>query len=296
MTEAMGRIDSFSWGALRNNIASLLVMLALVLSIPQGASAQGSASANLSGTVHDSTGAVVPDADVTLRDTQRGTERKSSTNEVGLYVFTSIPPGVYSLSVDKTGFASATQQNLTLLVNQDITQDFILRVGSSEQSVTVEASAVNLETGNATLGTVIESKSLSELPLNGRNFTQLLSLTPGVSPISTAQNVSGAQANPIGTFTFPAVNGQSNRSNYFMVDGIDDTDMVFSTYAVAPILDDIQEFKVQSHNDEVQFGGVTGGIINVVTKSGTNEYHATVWEYLRNTVLDAKNPFSGQQK
>jgi hypothetical protein len=146
------------------------------------------------------------------------------------------------------------------------------------------------------LGTVVDSKSVRDLPLNGRNFTQLLSLTPGVSPVSTAQNSGGAQANPIGSFTFPAVNGQSNRSNYFMVDGIDDTDMVFSTYAVAPILDDIQEFKVQSHNDEVQFGGVTGGIINVVTKSGTNEYHATAWEYLRNTVLDARNPFSGQQK
>src|ERR1700739_151058 len=296
MTEAMGRIDSFSWGALRNNIASLLVMLALVLSIPQRASAQGSASANLSGTVRDSTGAIVPDADVTLRDTQRGTERKSSTNEVGLYVFTSIPPGVYSLSVDKTGFAPATQQNLTLLVNQDITQDFILTVGSNAQSVTVEASAVNLETGTRTLGSVIERMQVPALPLNGRNFTQLLSLTPGVSPISTAQNVGGAQTHPIGNFTFPAVNGQTNRSNYFMLDGIDDTEMTFSTYAIAPVIDEIQEFKVQSHNDEVQFGGVTGGIINVVTKSGTNEDHAAAWEDFRHTVLDAKNPFSGLQK
>jgi hypothetical protein len=178
MTEAVKRLDSCVWGRLRNSIVSLLVMLALVLSIPHSASAQGSASANLSGTVHDATGAVVPDANVTLRDTQKGTERKSSTNDAGVYVFTSVPPGVYSLSVDKTGFAAATQQNLTLLVNQDIAQDFILRVGSSAQTVTVEASAVNLETGNATLGSVIESKQVSDLPLNGRNFTQLLDLTP----------------------------------------------------------------------------------------------------------------------
>jgi len=294
MTEAIGRIDSFSWGRLRNSIASLFILIMLVLVIPRSAWAQ--ATASLSGTVHDSTGAVVPQADVTLHNTQTGAERKTETNDVGVYVIVSVVPGEYNLSVNKTGFAAATQEKLTLLVNQNITQDFILRVGSSEQSVTVEASAVNLETGNATLGTVVDSKSVRDLPLNGRNFTQLLSLTPGVSPVSTAQNSGGAQANPIGSFTFPAVNGQSNRSNYFMVDGIDDTDMVFSTYAVAPILDDIQEFKVQSHNDEVQFGGVTGGIINVVTKSGTNEYHATVWEYLRNTVLDAKNPFSGQQK
>src|SRR5260370_554335 len=203
MTEAVKRLNSYVWGRLRNSIVSLLVMLALVLSIPHSASAQGSASANLSGTVHDSTGAVVPDANITLRDAQKGTERKSSTNDAGVYVFTSVPPGVYSLSVAKTGFASATQQNLTLLVNQDITQDFILRLESSEQTVTVKPSAV---------------------------------------------------------------------------------------------IDEIQEFKVQSHNDEVQFGGVTGGIVNVVTMSGTNEYHASAWEYLRNTALDAKNPFSGLQK
>src|SRR2546430_11184528 len=189
MTKAGKRLDSCVWGRLRNSIVSLLVMLGLVLSIPHSASAQGSASANLNGTVHDSTGAVVPGANVTLRDTQKGTERKSSTNDAGIYVFTSVPPGVYSLSVDKTGFDPTTQQNLTLLVNQDITQDFILRVGSSEQSVTVEPSAASSETGNATLGSVIEPKQVTSLPLNGRNYTQLLDLTPGVSPVSTAQNV-----------------------------------------------------------------------------------------------------------
>src|SRR4030081_2152766 len=111
MTEAVKRLDSCVWGRLRNSIVSLLVMLALVLSIPHSASAQGTASASLSGTVHDSTDAVVPDADVVLRDTEKGTERKSSTNEVGVYVFASIPPGVYTLSVQKSGFAPATQQN-----------------------------------------------------------------------------------------------------------------------------------------------------------------------------------------
>src|SRR2546425_12724933 len=194
MTEAIGRIDSFSWGRLRNSIASLFILIMLLFVIPRSAWAQ--ATASLSGTVHDSTGAVVPQADVTLHNTQTGTERKTETNDVGVYVIVSVVPGEYNLSVNKTGFAAATQEKLTLLVNQNITQDFILRVGSSEQSVTVEASAVNLETGNATLGTVVDSKSVRDLPLNGRNFTQLLSLTPGVSPVSTAQNSGGAQANP----------------------------------------------------------------------------------------------------
>ncbi len=294
MTEAAGRRYSFSWARFRNSITSLVVLIILVIMIPRNAWAQ--ATGSLSGTVHDSTGAVVAGADVTLRDTQKGFERHTLTNDSGIYVFVSVPPDEYKLTVTKAGFGVATREELTLLVNQAATQDVTLTVGSSQETVTVKADAVGIESGNATLGTVIQTQQVETLPLNGRNFSQLLTLTPGVSPISTAQNSGGAQTSPIGSFTFPAVNGQSNRSNYFMLDGIDDNEMVFSTYAVAPILDDIQEFKVQSHNDEVQFGGVTGGIINVVTKSGTNQYHATAWEYLRNTVFDAENPFSGKSQ
>ncbi len=275
----------------------LLVALVLIFVIPHSASAQ--ATATLNGVVRDSSGAVIPRATVTLHNTDTGTDRESLSNDSGLYVFVSVPPGEYVLKVTKNGFTSATQTGLHVLVNQASTQDFALRVGSTQESVTVEASAVNLETANATLGTVIESKQVMDLPLNGRNFTQLLALTPGVSPVSVAQNsvqLGGGQAAELGSFVFPAVNGQSNRSNYFMLDGIDDTDQVFTTYAIAPILDDIQEFKVQSHSDEAQFGGVLGGIVNVVSKSGTNNFHGTAWEFLRNTVLDAKDPLKGLSK
>ena len=284
--------DSSGWRGygFRRGTAALYVALVLVLVLPNCASAQ--ATASLNGVVRDSSGAVLPQATVTLQNTNNGTLRESLTNDSGLYVFVSVPPGEYVLKVAKDGFATATQ-GLHVLVNQASTQDFTLRVGSTQQSVTVEATAVNLETGNATLGSVIESKQVMDLPLNGRNFTQLLSLTPGVSPVSVAQNSGGAQAAPLGSFVFPAVSGQSNRSNYFLLDGIDDTDQVFTTYAVAPILDDIQEFKVQSHSDEAQFGGVLGGIVNVVSKSGTNQFHGTAWEFFRNTVLDAKDPLRG---
>jgi Carboxypeptidase regulatory-like domain/TonB dependent receptor len=273
------------------SIAALCVSLAVMLAFPIGAS--GQATATLNGVVRDSSGAVIPKATVTLHNTETGTDRESLTNESGLYVFVSVPPGEYSLKVTKAGFTTAAQTGLHVVVNQASTQDFTLTVGSLQESVTVESSALNLETANATLGTVVESKAVMDLPLNGRNFTQLLSLTPGVSPVSVAQNSGGAQAAPIGSFVFPAVSGQSNRSNYFLLDGIDDTDQVFTTYAVAPILDDIQEFKVQSHSDEAQFGGVLGGIVNVVSKSGTNNFHGTAWEFFRNTVLDAKDPLKG---
>ena len=274
----------------RTSLLPVALLLILILVIPHSASAQ--ATATLNGVVRDSSGAVIPQATVTLQNTDTGTERESLSNDSGLYVFVSVPPGEYVLKVAKVGFTTATQAGLHVLVNQASTQDFTLGVGSTQQSVTVEASAVGLETANATLGTVVESKQVTDLPLNGRNFTQLLALTPGVSPVSVAQNSGGAQAAPIGSFVFPAVSGQSNRSNYFLLDGIDDTDQVFTTYAVAPILDDIQEFKVQSHSDEAQFGGVLGGIINVVSKSGTNKFHGAAWEFLRNTALDAKNPLA----
>src|SRR5438128_2265828 len=288
--------DSSGWRKYRFHrglaaLVALCVALVLIFMIPQSASAQ--ATATLNGVVRDSSGAVIPQATVILRNTDTGTERQSLTNDSGLYVFVSVPLGEYVLKVTKNGFTTATQSGLHVLVNQASTQDVTLRVGSTQESVTVEATAVNLETANATLGTVIESKQVMDLPLNGRNFTQLLALTPGVAPVSVAQNSGGAQAAPIGTFVFPAVSGQSNRSNYFLLDGIDNTDQVFSTYAVAPILDDIQEFKVQSHSDEAQFGGVLGGIVNVVSKSGTNNFHGTAWEFFRNTVLDAKDPLKG---
>src|SRR5579864_7101799 len=290
-----GGKDSCGWceSGFRRGTAALCVALVLILVIPNSASAQ--ATATLNGVVRDSSGAVLAQATVTLQNTNTGALRDSLTNDSGLYVFVSVPPGEYVLKVAKDGFATTTQ-GLHVLVNQASTQDFTLRVGTTQQSVTVEASAVNLETANATLGTVIESKQVMDLPLNGRNFTQLLALTPGVSPVSMAQNSGGAQAAPVGSFVFPAVSGQSNRSNYFLLDGIDDTDQVFTTYAVAPIIDDIQEFKVQSHSDEAQFGGVLGGIVNVVTKSGTNSFHGTAWEFFRNTVLDAKNPLKGISK
>jgi hypothetical protein len=284
--------DSSGWreSGFGYRIALLFVALVLIVVIPHSAS--GQATATLNGVVRDPSGAAISKATVTLHNAETGTERESLTNDSGLYVFVSVPPSEYVLKVAKEGFATATQ-GLHVLVNQASTLDFTLRVGSTQQSVTVEASAVNLETANATLGTVIESKQVMDLPLNGRNFTQLLALTPGVSPVSVAQNSGGAQAAPVGSFVFPAVSGQSNRSNYFLLDGIDDTDQVFTTYAVAPILDDIQEFKVQSHSDEAQFGGVLGGIVNVVSKSGTNQFHGTAWEFFRNTVLDAKNPLEG---
>ena len=151
-----------------------------------------------------------------------------------------------------------------------------------------------MQSSTASLGTVIGTQSVNDLPLNGRNFTQLLELTPGVSRINKGQAGSGGggvAGNAIGQFTLPAVNGQRNRSNMFLLDGVNDLGAFFGNYNYEPIVDDIQEFKVQSHSDHAEFGQVTGGIVDVVTKSGTNRLHGSLWEFIRNSRFDARNYF-----
>jgi len=271
-------------------ITALILPGYLLLLFTTQVNAQGTASVN--GTVSDSSGAVVPGASITLVNTATSIKLSTASTDTGHYVFLNVLPGQYTLTVTKEGFAPIAEQPFALGVNQAATFDVTLQIGTVGQTVSVEASAVQINTTTANLGTVIGTNFVNELPLNGRQFTQLLALTPGATPVNTAQNSSGAQSNPLGTVVIPSINGQQNRSNYFVLDGVNDSEMVFSSFTVAPIIDDIQEFKVQSHNDEAQFGYITGGTVNVVTKSGTNQFHGGAWEYLRNDMLDSRNPFS----
>jgi outer membrane receptor protein involved in Fe transport len=277
--------------------ASWVVQLALFIAIilqlsPTRALGQGATGA-LNGAVTDPTSAVIPGAKVTLKNLDTQVSQEAVTNSAGRYVFVAIPPGRYTIEVTKEGFKVSTTSEFTLAVNQTLTQDVQLFVGTATQQVTVQTTEASVETTTTELGTAIEQNEVNSLPLNGRNFTQLLALTPGVSPISTGQNSGGGNSfagSAIGSFTFPSVNGQGNRSNMFLLDGFTDYGFI-GNYAVAPIIDDIQEFKVQSHNDSSAFGGSLGGIINVVTKGGTQEYHGDVWEFFRNSALDARNYF-----
>jgi outer membrane receptor protein involved in Fe transport len=246
------------------------------------------ASASITGTVRDPSGAVIPQATIVLHNVATGVDRTVVTNETGSYVMLYIPPGDYTLEVAKAGFATVTQARFTLVVNQNSVFDFLLPVAATGQKVTVEAVAPTLQTAAAALGTAIVGREVNDLPLNGRNFTELLTLTPGVNPANVSQNATGWSTNPIGSFTFPSVNGMPNRSNYFMLDGTNDNGDYVSTYAVPPIIDAIQEFKVESHADNARVGGAMGGVVDVVTKSGTNQLHGTAWDFLRNKSLDAQ--------
>jgi len=253
------------------------------------------ASASITGTVRDSSGAVIPGAAIVLHNVATGVDRTVATNERGSYVILYIPPGAYTLRVEKPGFATVTQTQFTLVVNQSSVLDFALRVADIGVHVTVEAVAPALETGSAELGSAISGREVHDLPLNGRNFTELLTLTPGVNPANVSQNSAGWTTNPIGSFTFPSVNGMPNRSNYYMLDGTNDTADYVGTYAVPPIVDAIQEFKVESHADNAGVGGAMGGIVDVVTKSGTNQIHGTAWDFLRNAAFDSKAALFGSE-
>lgn len=251
------------------------------------------ATATINGTVVDPQGNAMPGTVLTLVNLGTRVSQLSQSNQDGRYIFASLTPGHYSLSASKTGFATVVVPDFELTVNQTATHDITLPVGSTTAEVTVQPASVSVDSSSTELGTAIETREVNSLPLNGRNFTELLALTPGVSPISTGQNAGGGggwAGNSIGAFTFPSVNGQTNRSNMFLLDGF--TDYAFiGNYAVAPIIDAIQEFKVQSHNDSPAFGGSMGGIVNIVSQGGSTNYHGDLWEFLRNSDFDAPNLF-----
>jgi Carboxypeptidase regulatory-like domain len=269
----------------------------LLLLLASSASAQVS-SASVNGVIRDPKGAVIPGANIVLTSVDTSVEHTSVSNGAGDYVFLNITPGRYTLTASAQGFNPEKVAEFVLAVSQIATFDFALTVGTQTQVVTVEGTAAQLDVSGASLGTVIATKQVNDLPLDGRNFTTLLSLTPGVVPIMTGQS-NGMQngggfgaAVAIGSdYSFPSINGQTNRSDFFLMDGLYDYGAIESTYAIAPIIDAIQEFKVVSHTDDAEFGSVLGGVVNVVTKTGTNNFHGSGWEYLRNTVFDARNYF-----
>jgi hypothetical protein len=266
------------------------IFLAAIVSLTRLASGQASSS-SVNGVVTDPIGAIVASANVTLRNVDTNVIRATVTNDAGAYVFTAIPPARYTLTFTAPTFQTQAIAAFDVGVAQAVTINATLRTGSVSESVTVEATGTQVESSTAQLGTVIDEKSVNNLPLNGRNFTQLLTLTPGVTPISTGQNSSASNTAVIAAsstaYSFPSINGAGNRSTIYLVDGMNDNSAWYNTYAVPPIVDTIQEFKINSHNDAL-YGGTLGGVVNVATKSGTNNFHGSAWSFIRNNSFDAK--------
>jgi len=271
----------------------LVMLLSFAVWMPRAAMAQ-TATADVNGVVKDQTGAAIPKALVQLKNVDTGVVRTTTTNGDGVYDFPTVVPGVYSMQATATGFTGVSQPPVTLQVGQTATFDFQLKVGTAQSTITVTAVAPALETATSELGTVVTPTQMSDLPLNGRNFTQLLTITPGVANLNTDQNNGGGGWNgeSIGTFSFPAVNGARNRSNLFILDGANDLNTLALMYNYAPIMDDIQELKVDAHDDLAENGGAAGAVMTVVSKSGTNQYHGDLWEFVRNSAMNAIGYFN----
>jgi hypothetical protein len=278
---------------------SVFLILALTLLLDLPIFTQAAAGGRISGTIKDPTGAVVPKAAVIATDTDTGVQQTAVSNDAGVYSFPTLPVGHYNLDVTATGFRPYRRTDITLDVNSALLVDAVLEVGVSQDTVTVEESAVQAETASTQLGDVITATNVAVLPLNGRSYTDLLALQPGVIPLTTitpltVQGLGQSVFAPSGSLNpgTLSINGQRESANGFLVNGADAEETGSMAAAIIPNLDSIAEFRILSDNFDAEYGRYTGGQINVITKSGTNEFHGNVFEFLRNTDLDSRNYFS----
>ena len=236
-----------------------------------------SAVAQLTGQVTDPSGAVVINATVTVTNVATGIRLETSANGEGYYSFPVLQPGQYKLSVESQGFRPVTQSGIILRVNQSARIDVKLEVGQTTEAITVEAPTPMINAENVSVGAVIDSKKIVEMPLNGRSFMDLALLTPGVARAGGAQ----------GQWALTVAGGRPQNNN-FLLDGTQNTDGDFNKAVVSPSIDLIQEFKVQTSSYSAEFGRAGAGQINVVTRSGGNDVHGTAYEFFRNSAMDAR--------
>lgn len=261
------------------------LLLVSVLTLPF-ATAQSSGS--IAGQVADPSGALIPNAVVLSTNMATNVTRSTETNSAGLYSFPDLPPGMYSVKVTAPGFETVVKTNIELQVQQAARVDFSVSLGQATQTVQVAANAAMLTTENATVGTVIEQARITQLPLNGRNFFSLVALSPNVTygfvpAAQAAARLGGSRS----ALTIAIAGSRSTWQNYTL-DGIANTDINFNTYILQPSVEALQEFKVQTGIYPAEYGRAAGQV-NVSTKPGTNEYHGTAFEFLRNDKLDAKD-------
>jgi hypothetical protein len=275
------------------------VCICLISLTITGLSRAQSSTGQILGIVTDSSGAVIPGATVTVTNTATNESRSVKTGGAGTYLVSQLIPGPYNIKVEASGFATYVLKVDALEVNQAMNQTVALKAGSESQTVEVQASAQIMQTASSEVGVVVDPEQVHDIPLNGRNFTTLITLAPGAGPVATSQSAHigfgpiSSVGIPGSSLAQPALQGQWNRMQFYTLDGAINSSAISSSYVVLPMIDSIQEFKVQSHSDNAEFGGVLGGVINVVTKAGGNAFHGAGWEYSRNTMFDARTLNTG---
>jgi hypothetical protein len=248
----------------------------------------------ITGQISDASGASVPVAAVTLTNAKTNAVRSTVSNETGIYTFPSVPPGTYQLKTEHTGFKTAIVANVEVQVQQTVRMDFTLQLGQVTDSVEVSASAELLQAENLAVGTVVDNKGITELPLNGRQYLNLVALSANVNTLAPAAGQAGSRQGGDRANQSISASGQRIMYDHFTLDGVSNTDPNFNTYVVLPSIDALQEFKVQTGVYPAEFGH-NATQINVLTKSGGNSYHGALFEFLRNDKLDAL-PYSFTSK
>jgi hypothetical protein len=244
---------------------------------------------SIRGTVQDPSGAVVQQATVTAKQTETGLTRTATTDHTGAYVLLELPVGHYQLQVEAKGFQTYIQQGITLNVNETATIPVHLDVGAESQQVQVVADAQLIQGTVTSLGKTVSGREVLDLPLDGRNFTQLGLLQPGVVPLTPGLEEAGGSLRAGQAY---AVNGQRPESNNFLIDGANNFNGVDGGFVLKPPVDAITEFKILTHNANAEFGNSLGSTTNIITRSGTNGFHGAFWEFLRNDAFDATNYFA----
>ena len=265
------------------NLGSLVILI-FILSAPFAFAQTGS----ITGTVRDPSGAVLPSAAITVINTGTNAQRNTVTDDRGDYNVTLLPVGVYRIQAEMQGFKTGLAENIMVNVNDKLRIDFALQIGDVTERVVVTGAAPLVQSETSAVGDVVDNQKIIELPLNGRQFESLSQLVPGAlapAPGSTLGNRGGFN-----------VAGSRETSNSIQLDGIDNNDVSTNNFTLRPIVDAIQEFKVQTNAYSAEFGRGGGAVVTVTTKSGTNEFHGAAWEFIRNDVLDARDFFNSGDK
>ncbi|MGA7894984.1 MAG: carboxypeptidase-like regulatory domain-containing protein, partial [Candidatus Sulfotelmatobacter sp.] len=254
----------------------------------------GQATGSFSGTVSDKAGAVISGAAVRATSQETGLSRDTKTDDSGHYLIPLLPVAQFTIRVEAQGFQTTEQKDIRLQVDEHREIDFSLAPASVSTAIEVSATEVAVETANPTLGQVITSEQVADLPLNGRNFVQLATLTPGTtsstSPVSFFTSAASSEAATRGSFSLSS-GGSREQETDWLLDGNDNNQLDEGGIAIFSSIDDIQEFKVLTYNYSAEYGERAGPTVLVTTKSGSNQWHGSLFEFFRNTDLDATRYF-----
>ncbi len=275
------------------------VVLQCLIAASLGTIVEAQTTGAIRGTVKDSTGAIVPHATVVLTDSGTTNQRDTVTDDQGSYAFLLVPVSRYSLEITFPGFLPYRRTGIVVDVNSALQIDAVLQIAGQTESVTVSAGAIHIETAQTALGETITSQQVEAVPLNGRSYTDLLSIQAGVTPLNTSANLNQSSGGAFGAISVSgdlnpglfSINGQREDANGFVLNGANVQEDMAGGAAIIPNLDSIAEFRILTSNFDADVGNFSGGVVSVVTKSGTNAFHGSGFDFLRNTVLDARGYF-----